>query len=148
MLPSPSRRALQGALIPLCSAFLGLEATKAHVLDMEVLVDAILGALHTQPRLLDAPERGLRSGQQALVDPHDAHLQGLSHPPDLAGILREEVAWREGESEAVSHSSLCAEPCRTTRRTHTLTCQPHIGGVGDGHGLVLRVEPEHSRAEL
>lgn len=127
--------------MPLCSAFLGLEATKTHVLDMEVLVDAVFGAFHAQPRLLDAPERGLRSGQQALVDPHDAHLQALSHPPDLAGILREEVAWREVESEAMSHSALCA-PRRTTRRTHTLTCQPHIRGVGDGHGLVLRVEPD------
>lgn len=73
--------------MPLSPAFSGLEATEAHVLHVQVLVDAILGTLHTQPRLLDAPERGLGGGQQALVDAHDAHLQGLSHPPDLAGIL-------------------------------------------------------------
>lgn len=72
--------------MPLCPAFSGLEASEAHVLDVQVLADAVLGALHAQARLFDAPKRGLGGGQQALVDPHDAHLQGLSHPPDLAGI--------------------------------------------------------------
>lgn len=69
----------------------GPQAPKTHVLVFQVLVDAVLGALDTQTRLFDAAERGLGGGHDALVHADYPHLQGLGHPPDLTGVLREEV---------------------------------------------------------
>lgn len=69
----------------------GLEASKADVLDLQILVDAVLGALTAQTRLFDAAKRGLRCGQQALVHANYPRLQRLRHPPRLTDVLRVEV---------------------------------------------------------
>lgn len=73
----------------------GSQASEAHVLDLQVLVDAVLGSLPAQAGLFDPAEGGLGDGQEALVDPHHAHLQRLGHPPDLAHVLRVEVSWQQ-----------------------------------------------------
>lgn len=77
---------------PLDCSVSGFQASEAHVLDFQVLVDAVLGALSAQTGLFDPTEGSLRCGQEALVDSNYPHLQCLCHPPDLTHILRVKVA--------------------------------------------------------
>lgn len=85
----------------------GLQPSEAHVLDLQIFFDAVLGAFAAQTGLFDAAERRLRGGQQTLVDADNPDLQRLRHPPDLTHILRVAVTWRrdrdrEGEESATA----------------------------------------------
>ena len=77
-----------------------LRGAEAEVLDVRVVLDGVSGALAAQAALLDAPERGLRLRQQALVDAHHAVLQTLAHPPRLP----------ERRMAAVTHSHRDSQP--------------------------------------
>lgn len=70
----------------------GFEASEAHVLDVQILFDAVLGAFAAQTGLFDPAECGLWGGEEALVDSNYPHLQRFRHPPDLTHILRVAVA--------------------------------------------------------
>ena len=59
------------------------QTTKAHVLDLRILVDAVLGALPADAGLLDTTECALRAGHQTLVDAHHANLHLAGHTPAL-----------------------------------------------------------------
>lgn len=72
----------------------GLQPSEAHVLDLQILFDAVFRAFAAQTGLFDAAERRLWGGQQTLVDADDPDLQRLRHPPDLTHILRVAVTWR------------------------------------------------------
>lgn len=65
----------------------GFEATEAHVLILQILVDPVLGALATQTGLFDPTEGGLCGGDETLVDSDHAHLQHLGHSPYLTHVL-------------------------------------------------------------
>lgn len=73
----------------------GFEASEAHVLNFQILVDSVLGALAAQTGLFDPTEGGLCTGYQALIDSNHPHLQRLCHPPDLTHILWVEVTWEQ-----------------------------------------------------
>src|SRR6266545_6039292 len=91
-----------------------------HVLDLEVLVDALGAALAAEAGLLDPAERRRRVGHHALVEADHAGLQGLNHPEGALEVGGVDV----GD-------------------------QPELGVVGGGHGRLLGVEGGHrgDRAE-
>lgn len=74
------------------TAVSGRQASEAHVLQLQVLVDAVLGAFGTQPGLLDPAERRLCGGHDPLVDSDHPDLHRLGNTPDLTHVLGEEVA--------------------------------------------------------
>src|SRR4029078_5920 len=77
----------------LCSA---VDAVEAEVLDLEELVDPVVGALAPDAGLLDAAERRALVREDAGVDADDAELERLADAPDAADVPREEVG---GEPE-------------------------------------------------
>src|ERR1700685_3792184 len=91
----PARGALIGAAArrrarPLVRS--GADAAEAHVLDLEPVVDPVLGALTADAGLLDAAERRHLGRDQARVDPNDPALQRLGDAPDAADVPAVEVA--------------------------------------------------------
>ena len=98
---------------------IGSYSTETAIFDLHVLVDAVLGSFAAQPRLLDAAERGDLGRYEPLVDPDHAHLELLGDPPDLADVLRVEVA-RQPDARVVSdrqHLGLRLEPAREQEGT-------------------------------
>src|SRR6266567_8527436 len=68
-----------------------LDPAHAQVLHLEVLLDAVLGALAADAAFLDAAEgRDLR-GDDALVDADDAVFERLGSAPDAADVAAVEV---------------------------------------------------------
>lgn len=112
-----------------------LEASEAHVLHLQILVQAVLGALPAQTRLFDATEGGLGAGNEALVDSNHPHLQRLGHPPDLAHVLGVEVAWEQKQLVTVSKT-----------RTSWGSLLLHVGGAVVRHG-VAGGTPLHRRSD-
>ena len=66
--------------------------SEAHVLQFHEFVDAVLGALATQARLLDSAHRYLDRRQQTFVDGHHTVVESLRHAPALSDVTREDVA--------------------------------------------------------
>src|ERR1700753_4271223 len=59
-----------------------------HIFDLDIFFHAVMRAFASQPRFLDAAERGALGGDQAGVDADHAGLQRLGDPPDPAEIAR------------------------------------------------------------
>ena len=77
----------------------------ADVLEMQEIVETVDRALAAVPRILDAAERRGLGRESALVDPDDASLQGIGHPPDAAYVLAVEVS-RQAEGGVIGGSHL------------------------------------------
>ena len=90
------------------------EAADADIFGVEVVLDALMAAFAADAGLLDAAERRLHRGDQALIDAHHPVFQPFHDPEGAAEIAGVEVA---GEAE--------------------------FGVVGEVDRLLLRLEPEH-----
>ena len=77
-----------------------IDAPQAHVLDLEVILDAVLGSLAAVAGLFHAAEGSDLGGNDALVDPYNSVLEALGHAPDAADVTRVEVG-REAEGRVV-----------------------------------------------
>lgn len=73
------------------AALSGRQASEAHVLELQVLIDAVFAAFGAQPGLFDPSEHRLRGGNQPLIDPNHPNLHRLGNTPDLTHVLGEEV---------------------------------------------------------
>ena len=65
------------------------EPTHQHILNLEVVLDAVLGTLASRARLFHATKRRHLIRDNALVNTHDPVIKGLANAPnptDIAGI--------------------------------------------------------------
>ena len=125
-----------------------------EVLHLQVLVDAVDGALPPEAGLLDAAERGDLVGDVAGVDPDHARLERGGDPPDALGVAGEQVG---GETElgVVGHAGRVGLVGEPDEREHgpegLLPGDVHAGGDVGEHGrleelpapLVARPAAQH-----
>src|SRR5690606_33474806 len=76
----------------LASRLAGLPQPEREVLDLEVLLHAPVPTLAADAGLLDAAERRLRRGRDAVVETYDAVLEGLGDAEGTGDVVREDVS--------------------------------------------------------
>ena len=74
------------------------DASKADVLELKVILDAIFRAFPSQSRLFPASKRCDLRGNDALVYSDHAHFHSFRYTPDLADILWEEISYKKKEN--------------------------------------------------
>src|SRR5919201_887104 len=127
------------------SSTINSDAPHAEVLRLQPLVDAVLGALAADARLLDAAEGRHLGGDDAGVDAEDPVLERLRDAPDAAHVARVEV---RGQAVwgvvGLAHRLLLGGEAADPRHRAEGLLAAHRHRVGDAghHGRGEELRPE------